>query len=113
MKRERPGCKRAQPHSTLFTAHWKKRGQARVAKTSGFRVGRDVIQQFLNAGLVDEFNLHTSPIIIGNGIRLLDKLDRKVFKVEVVETHQCSDVTHLKYRVINKKAKTLKKENES
>ena len=40
---------------------------------------------------------------------LLDKSDRKVFKVEVVETHQCSDVTHLKYRVINKKAKTLKK----
>ena len=76
-------------------------------------MGRDVIQQFLNAGLVDEFNLHTSPIIIGNGIRLLDKSDRKVFKVEVVETHQCSDVTHLKYRVINKKAKTLKKENES
>ena len=44
--------------------------------------GADVIQQFLNAGLVDEFTLHTSPIVIGSGIRLFDKLDRKIFKVE-------------------------------
>lgn len=70
--------------------------------------GADVIQQFLNAGLVDEFIIHTSPIVIGSGIRLFDKLDRKIFKVEVIEVHEHPDVTHTKYRVINKKAKVEK-----
>ena len=70
--------------------------------------GADVIQQFLNAGLVDEFTIHTSPIVIGSGIRLFDKLDRKIFKVEIVEVHARPDVTHTKYRVINKKAKAEK-----
>jgi len=70
--------------------------------------GADVIQQFLNAGLVDEFNLHMSPIVIGSGIRLLDKLDRKIFKVEVVEVHERPEVIHTKYRVINKIAKVEK-----
>ena len=67
--------------------------------------GADVIQQFLNAGLIDEFNLHMSPIVIGSGIRLFDKLDRKIFKVELVEVHERPEVIHMKYRVINKKAK--------
>lgn len=67
-----------------------------------------MIQQFLNAGLVDEFNVHVAPIIIGNGIRLFDKLDRKAFKVELVEVHHRPEVIHMKYREINKKVKTQK-----
>ena len=70
--------------------------------------GADVIQQFLNAGLVDEFTVHMSPIVIGSGIRLFDKLDRKIFKVEIVEVHERPEVIHTKYRVINKKAKVEK-----
>ncbi len=70
--------------------------------------GADVIQQFLNAGLVDEFTVHMSPIVIGSGIRLFDKLDRKIFKVEIIEVHERPDVIHTKYRVINKKAKVEK-----
>jgi len=47
-------------------------------------------------------------IVIGSGIRLLDKLDRKIFKVEVVEVHERPEVIHTKYRVINKIAKVEK-----
>src|SRR6266498_5765915 len=37
--------------------------------------GASAGQQFLQAGLIDEMQLHLAPILIGNGIRLFENID--------------------------------------
>jgi dihydrofolate reductase len=61
--------------------------------------GADAIQQFLGAGLVDEFQIHVAPILLGRGTRLFEDApaDLKVETVGVIETPR---VTHLRYRVV-------------
>jgi dihydrofolate reductase len=60
--------------------------------------GANVIQQYLAAGLVDEFELHVVPILLGDGERLLENVgDLKLQQVRAIEA---PGVTHLKYRVV-------------
>jgi dihydrofolate reductase len=59
--------------------------------------GADTIRQYLAAGLVDVFELHVVPILLGGGERLLDGVgDLRLEQMRVVEA---PGVTHLKYRV--------------
>jgi len=60
--------------------------------------GADVIQQYLRAGLVDEFALAIAPVMFGGGRRLLDAISRDV-GVELVETIASPLVTHVRYAV--------------
>lgn len=60
--------------------------------------GADVIQQYLRAGLVDEFALAISPVMFGSGRRLFEAIPRGV-EVELVETVPSARVTHVRYRV--------------
>jgi dihydrofolate reductase len=62
--------------------------------------GADVIQQYLRAGAVDEFQLHIAPILLGGGVRLLDGLGNDEIKIEVVRAVESPYVTHVKYRVL-------------
>jgi dihydrofolate reductase len=57
-----------------------------------------VIQQDLSAGLVDEFELHVVPLLLGGGERLLEKVGD--LRLEQVRSVEGSAVAHLKYRVI-------------
>ena len=75
--------------------------QARaVAGDRDLRVagGADVIQQYLRAGLVDEFALAISPVMFGGGRRLFEGIGREV-GVELVETIASPRVTHVRYAV--------------
>lgn len=60
--------------------------------------GADVIQQFLRAGLVDEFALAISPVMFGGGRRLFEAISPDV-GVELVETLASPHVTHVRYAV--------------
>lgn len=60
--------------------------------------GADVIQQYLRAGLVDEFSLAISPVIFGAGQRLLADVGRDV-GIELVETIASPRTTHVRYAV--------------
>jgi dihydrofolate reductase len=62
--------------------------------------GADVIQQYLNAGVVDEFQVHIAPVLLGGGVRLLDGLGNDEIKLELVRTVESPFVTHVKYRVL-------------
>jgi dihydrofolate reductase len=62
--------------------------------------GADVIQQYLKAGAVDEFQLHIAPVLLGGGVRLLDGLGNDEIKLEVVRAVESPYVTHVKYRVL-------------
>lgn len=60
--------------------------------------GADAIQQYLRAGLVDEFSLAISPVMFGGGQRLFAGIGRDV-RVELVETTASPRVTHVRYAV--------------
>lgn len=60
--------------------------------------GASAIQQYLAAGLIDEFELHIVPVLLGNGERLLDNVGN--LRVEQVRAIEAPGVTHIKYRVL-------------
>ncbi len=62
--------------------------------------GANVIQQYLNAGLVDEFTVHTSPVFFGHGTHLFSDT-RNNLAIKIKETVPSKDVTHVTY-VVNK-----------
>ena len=64
--------------------------------------GANVAQQYLAAGLVDEFELHVVPILLGDGERLLE--DVGDLELEQLRAVEAPGVTHIKYRVVNRTA---------
>ena len=68
-----------------------------MTKTSCWVEEPSVIQQYLAAGLVDEFWLHVAPILLGDGERLLENVGD--LEVEQVRAVEAPGVTHIKYRV--------------
>jgi len=62
--------------------------------------GAETLQQFFRAGLVDEFVIHLTPVIIGSGIRLFENLEPRILTSEITESVCHSPlVTHLYYNV--------------
>jgi dihydrofolate reductase len=61
--------------------------------------GAETIQQYLDAGLVDELSVTVSPVLFGSGIRLFDRLDADHLSLEQVRAVASDRVTHLTYRV--------------
>jgi dihydrofolate reductase len=59
--------------------------------------GANLIQQFLNAGLLDELQVHVVSVLVGNGVRLFDGTDR--IELEPTRTVEGPGVTHVRYRV--------------
>jgi len=77
--------------------------QARAAAGDGdvqIAGGASVVQQYLKAGVVDEFQVSVAPVFLGGGVRLFDGLGNDAIKVEVVRAIESPLVTHLKYRVL-------------
>jgi dihydrofolate reductase len=62
--------------------------------------GANVVQQYLAAGLVDEFQIHVAPVLLGSGVRLLDQLGSTPPAVEVTRAIESPGVTHVTYRVV-------------
>jgi dihydrofolate reductase len=67
--------------------------------------GGSVVRQYLDAGLIDEFQVHVAPVLLGDGIRLFDQPGSDQIELEVVRVVESEAVTHLKYRVIGPKAR--------
>lgn len=63
--------------------------------------GANVIQQYFNAGLVDELTLHVVPLILGKGVCLFENIDKEKFSIEIIEVINSKQVTHLIYKVRN------------
>ncbi len=61
--------------------------------------GANVIQQYLNAGLVDEFSIAVSPVLFGTGLRLFEGLAPRRIALEITEAMHSPLVTHLNYTV--------------
>ena len=77
--------------------------QAQVASKDGLveLMGAQVIQQGLNAGLVDEMIVIVIPVILGKGIRLFDNLgDGRITLNRTKVTAGPSGVTHLHFDIV-------------
>jgi dihydrofolate reductase len=59
--------------------------------------GAETIQQYLDAGLVDEFSITLAPVLFGAGIRLFDHVDPARLALDQVRADSSSRVTHLTY----------------
>ncbi len=64
--------------------------------------GANTIQQFLNAGLVDEFFIHIAPVFLGAGIRLFDGIDKTKYDIQIMEVIPSDLTTHLRYKLTKK-----------
>lgn len=74
------------------------------AKGKDIRIqgGANTIQQFLNAGLIDEFFIHISPVFLGTGIRLFDGMVKDKYNIQIAEVIHSDLTTHLRYKLSKK-----------
>ncbi len=76
---------------------------AQARKTAGDRDirisgGANTIQQYLNAGLVDEFSIHYTPVFFGQGTLLFSGVNNNI-KTTIKKTTASDEVTHVTYAV--------------
>ena len=62
--------------------------------------GANVVQQFIEAGLVNELQIHLAPVLLGDGVRLFDHLNRGHAELENMRVIDSPKITHLGYRVV-------------
>jgi len=62
--------------------------------------GASVVQQALKAGLLDELQIHLAPVLLGDGVRLFDRLEGVPVELEATRVIESPAVTHLNYRVV-------------
>ena len=60
--------------------------------------GAQTVQQYLRAGLLDELYLHTVPVMLGAGERLLENVGDPT--LEPVNVIASPAVTHVRYRIV-------------
>jgi len=61
--------------------------------------GASVVQEYLRAGLVDEFQVHVAPLFLGGGVRLFEALGGDLPALKVTRMVESPAVTHLRYEV--------------
>ncbi|MBT32205.1 MAG: deaminase [Thalassobius sp.] len=76
--------------------------QSAQGKDIRIQGGANTIQQFLNAGLIDEFFIHIAPVFLGSGIRLFDGIDKDKYDLEIAEVIPSELTTHLRYKLTKK-----------
>ena len=77
--------------------------QARAAagsKDVGIWGGASTIRQYLQAGLLDELQLHLVPILLGGGTRLFDGLDPAGIDLRRTSSVETPGATHLRFEVV-------------
>jgi len=62
--------------------------------------GASVARQYLEAGLVDELQIHLVPLLLGGGRRLFDESGAHRPELELTRVINSPSVTHLRYRVV-------------
>lgn len=64
--------------------------------------GANIAQQCIRARLIDEIQIHLVPVLLGKGIRLFGDSGTDRIELERTRVIETPDVTHLRFRVINK-----------
>ena len=64
-------------------------------------MGANTAQQFLSAGQLDEIQINLIPTLLGDGVRLFDRLAPNQIELERTRVIESSGATHLRFRVLN------------
>jgi dihydrofolate reductase len=62
--------------------------------------GAGVIQQLLREGLVDELHVDVMPVLLGQGLRLLENVDPDRVRLEKLDVQELGPRTNLSFRVV-------------
>jgi dihydrofolate reductase len=62
--------------------------------------GAGIAQLALEAGILDELEIHLVPVLLGQGRRLFDNLSPEHIELERTRTLEGDGVTHMHYRVL-------------
>jgi dihydrofolate reductase len=62
--------------------------------------GANVVQHFIEAGLLDELQIHLAPVLLGDGVRLFDRTGQEPVELEGTRVIDSPMVTHLRFRVV-------------
>jgi dihydrofolate reductase len=62
--------------------------------------GANAIQQFIEASLVDEIQIHLAPVLLDDGVRLFERIGAEQVELECTRVIDSPRVTHLRYRVV-------------
>jgi len=62
--------------------------------------GAYTAQRALEAGVLDELQIHQVPVLFGSGRRLFDVLPERV-ELEIVRLIDTPDATHIRYRIVS------------
>jgi dihydrofolate reductase len=62
--------------------------------------GATVVQQYLEAGLLGEIQIHVAPVLLGGGVSLFGSLGIDPIGLEATRVIESPSVTHLRYRVV-------------
>ncbi|WP_330633157.1 dihydrofolate reductase family protein [Halocatena halophila] len=62
--------------------------------------GAETVQQYLEAGLVDELWIHLVPVLLGDGIRLFETVNPAFIELEPTVVVATQAVTHLRFDVV-------------
>jgi dihydrofolate reductase len=72
-----------------------------VAGEKSVAVGAaSLVQQCLEAGLLDEIHVDVVPVLLGDGVRLFDNLGPGNIELERTRIIEAPDVTHMTFRVV-------------
>jgi dihydrofolate reductase len=73
--------------------------QAKAAGDRDVQVrGGYTAQRALEAGVLDELQIHQVPVLLGGGLRLFDVLPSRI-ELEVIRVIDTPEATHIRYRV--------------
>src|ERR1700704_6739690 len=79
--------------------------ESAMAQTKAAAGGRNVLvhgaytaQRALEAGVLDELQIHQIPVLFGHGLRLFEVLPSRV-ELEIVRVIDTQEATHIRYRV--------------
>jgi len=74
-----------------------KAGRSAKGKDIRIQGGANTIQQFLNAGLVEELFIHIAPVFLGSGIRLFENIQKDNYNIKIEEVIPSALTTHIRY----------------
>lgn len=61
--------------------------------------GGHTAAQYLQAGLIDEVQMHMTPVLLGSGVRLFDLVHGAPLKLEQTSAVEAPGVVHLRYTI--------------